>query len=345
MMAAKNKNQWRGFHMRFGSHAEVEPFKSVIKNALVPMGVNVLILEVNYNFKYESHPEVSTGDLTKVDLREISALCKEHGIRLIPMLEFLGHQGWKGERIGLLKAHPEFDETPHIPEDDEKIYCPSWCPLHPDVNKVAFDLMDELVDACEADAVQVGLDEVFEIADDNCPRCSGKDPAELFAKAINDYYDYYVKEKNLEMLIWGDRLIDKKSFEDYDEWEADIYGIAPAVDMIPKDIIICDWHYFPRKNYFSVSMFLEKGFRVWPSCWRIPHASLDFLFKSQKAAKELNATDQMLGMLVTGWNARGDSINAALLGEVDYDFSKDTGEIEKIAETLRTVMLVLNESE
>lgn len=343
-MSLKDK-QWKGFHMRFGSHAEVEPFKSVIKNSLATMGVNVIILEVNANFKFESHPELSSGDITKEDARELANLCKEYGIRLIPLFECLGHQGWKGSRNTLLRVYPEFDETPHISVDSEEIYCPSWCPSHPDVNKIVFALMDELIDAFQADAIHVGMDEVFEIADDNCPRCSGKDPAELFAKAVNEYHDYFVKEKGLEMLIWGDRLIDIKAFDVYNEWEADIYGIAPAVDLIPKDIIICDWHYFPRKDYPSVRMFLEKGFRVWPSCWRIPHVSLDFLFKSRKAAKEVGATDRMLGMLVTGWNARGDSLNAALLGEIDYDLANDTGQIEHIAETLRTVMVVMNQDE
>ena len=53
----------------------------------------------------------------------------------------------------------------------------------------------------------------------------------------------------------------------------------------------------------------------------------------------------MLGMLVTGWNASGESLNAALLGEADYDLAKDPGQIKDIAETLRTVMVVLNQAE
>ena len=337
--------QWKGFHMRFAARAEVKPLIDVIKKALVPLGVNVLLLEINTNFSFQSYPELASGDITKEDIRELAALCQENGISLIPLFECLGHQGWKGSRNTILRVFPEFDETPHIPEDSQDIYCPSWCPLHPAVNPVVFTLIDELIDAFQTEAIHLGMDEVFLIADDDCPRCSGKDPSELFAKAVNDYHDYFVKEKGLEMLIWGDRLIDRKSFPVYDQWEADKFGIAPALALIPKDIIICDWHYFPRDDYPSVRRFLEQGFRVWPACWRIPHAALDFYFKSKKAGQETGAGERMLGMLVTGWNASGESLNAALLGEDDYDPAKDPGQIKDIAETLRTVMVVLNQAE
>jgi hypothetical protein len=38
-----------------------------------------------------------------------------------------------------------------------------------------FDLLDELLDAFDVDAMHVGMDEVFLIGDDKCPRCRGKD--------------------------------------------------------------------------------------------------------------------------------------------------------------------------
>ena len=42
-------------------------------------------------------------------------------------------------------------------------------------------------------------------------------------------------------------------------------GTASAVDSIPKDIIICDWHYEKRADYPSLRYFQDKGFRVWPA--------------------------------------------------------------------------------
>ncbi|MFC5649662.1 family 20 glycosylhydrolase [Paenibacillus solisilvae] len=313
------------------------PLQRVITEALVPMGVNVLVLEVNTNFQFGSHPEVSGGTLTRQDARELSALCRASGIRLIPLFDCLGHQGWGGARNSLLRAHPEFDETPHVPAGAKwpEFYCPSWCPSHPDVNALVFDLMDELIDAFEADALHVGMDEVFAIADEGCPRCRGKNKAELFAKAANDYYEHIVGKRQLQMLIWADRLIDAEGLG-YTEWEGDIHGIWPAVDLIPKDIVLCDWHYDKLDAYPSVGHLLDKGFTVWPSCWKTPDAALDFFSQSTQQAKERGALERMPGMLVTGWNATGAKLVSALLGE--GDLGQDEGDIAGIALTLRTVM-------
>lgn len=328
---------WKGFHMRFSSHEDVPALKWVIEDALVPMGVNILILEVNTNFMFESHPEVAGGTLTAEDAHELTTLCKKNDIRLIPLFECLGHQGWGGTPNTLLEKYPEFDETPYILRDAKwpDFYCRSWCPLHPDINKIIFDLMDELIDAFEADAFHVGMDEVFAIGDDKCPRCKGKDKAWLYAKAVNDYYKHLVNEKGVEMFMWGDRLIDAKTLG-YTQWEADIYGISSAIDMIPKDIIICDWHYEMGEHYRSVEYFMDKGFRVFPSCWKDTDAALAFFNHSFDVYKKHEHPERMLGMLVTGWNAWGGGMAAALLG--DGDLGDDQGDIKGIARTLRVIM-------
>src|SRR4029078_9567252 len=131
-------------------------------------------------------------------------------IKLIPQFNCLGHQSWDKNTAALLKKHPEFDETPHVPKDNKVIYCRSWCPLHPDVHKIVFDLIDELADACEADTVHVGMDEVFLIADAKCPRCAGKNPAELFAGEVKALRDH-LNEKKRMLWMWGDRFIDGKA--------------------------------------------------------------------------------------------------------------------------------------
>jgi hypothetical protein len=99
------------------------------------------------------------------------------------------------------------------------------------------------------------------------------------------------------MLMWGDRLIDAKKIS-YGKWEASDNGTAPAVDRIPKDIIICDWHYEQRAAYESVPMFLEKGLRVWPASWRKPEAARTFAQYSKTLGNP-----RMLGHLNTTWGA------------------------------------------
>jgi len=158
-----------------------------------------------------------------------------------------------------------------------------------------YALMDEIIDAFRVDAMHVGMDEVFLISDEHAVSTKDKDPAIVFAKVVNDMHDFLVTQKGVEMLMWGDRFIDADSI-DYGEWEASKNGTAAAIDLVPKDIIICDWHYEPRDAYESIPMFLQKDFRVLPSSWRNVEASQAFINYSLK-----QNNDNMLGHLFTTW--------------------------------------------
>jgi hypothetical protein len=314
---AENK-QWVACHMIGVGPDKLDAAKKLIVEGLVPLGFNALVLEVDYGFQFKSHPELETGGLNKEQARMLAELCRKHGIRLIPLMNCLGHQSW-GPRPGpLLRKYPQFDETPSIPHDDKKIYCREWCPSHPDVNKIVFELIDELIDAFEADAFHVGMDEVFLIGDKDCPRCKGKDVGELFAKVVNELHDHLVKDKGVEMLMWSDRFLDSKT-TGYGRWEASDTGSHRAIDRVPKDIIMCDWHYeMPavyqrmgqQQPFPSVRFFQEKGFRVLAAPWRNHEAATAFL----RVAKQ-DATDKMLGVLFTGWSTSPDGLLAGLKSE------------------------------
>ncbi len=314
---AENK-QWVACHLIGVRPDRIDAVEKLIVEGLVPLGFNAIVLEVDYGFQFKSHPELETGGFNKEQARRIAAICRSHGIRLIPLMNCLGHQSWGPRPGALLAKYPQFDETPGIPHDDKEIYCREWCPSHPDVNKIAFELMDELIDAFQADAFHVGLDEVFLIGDKNCPRCKGKDVGDLFAKAVNELHGHLVGQKGVEMLMWSDRLLDSKA-TGYGRWEASDTGSARAIDLVPKDIIMCDWHYEMPSTYQrmgqqtpfpSIQYFQEKGFRVLPAPWRNPEAAVPFL----EVARQ-NPTDRMLGVLFTGWSVDPEGLRAGLKNE------------------------------
>lgn len=328
-MSASAATTWRAVHLMAPSSGEVALLNRAIEQALAPLGVNVLILEVNYGYQYRSHPELRLGKaLSFRDVRDVLKTCRSAGIRLIPQFNCLGHQSWEKTTFPLLTKYPEFDETPHIPPDNPGIYCRSWCPLHPKVNEVVFALMDELIEAFEADAFHVGMDEVFLIASEGCSRCRGKDPADLFAKAVNDYYEHLVKRRKLTMLMWGDRLLDDSVMQ-YGKWEASQNGTAPAVDKIAKDIILCDWHYELRSEYPSIPFFLQKGFRVLPASWRNLQAAIALRDYARK-----QGDNRMLGHLCTTWHG-GAEIARALLN--DPNASEGA---KQVVQTLQAVLKI-----
>lgn len=306
-MAEQRKDEWRGVHIMAPRPEDVPLLNMAIEKTLAPLGVNVLILEVNYSFEYCSHPELrANGALSKGDVRSILTACRQNGICLIPEINCLGHQSSAKNTFPLLVTYPEFDETPQIPLDNPGIYSRSWCPLHPKVNSVVFALMNEQIEAFEANAFHVGMDEVFLIASDQCPRCRGKNPADLFAKAVNDYHQHLARKHKLTMLMWGDRLLDDSVMR-YGQWEASRNGTHPAVDKISKDIIICDWHYELREEYPSVPFFQQKGFRVLPSSWRNVQSALALRRYALKTA-----TEKMIGHLGTTWSGGSDTARALL---------------------------------
>jgi len=334
----KTNASWRALHLIGPRPDKLDLTKRFVAEVLAPMGINALILEVNYGFEYQSHPELECRGLSRKQARDLTEHCRRHGIRLIPLFNCLGHQSWAGNTFALLKKYPEFDETPHVPADNEGIYCREWCPSHPGVNKIVFALLDELVDAFDADAIHVGMDEVFLIGDEKCPRCKGKDVADLFAGVVNELHGHLVGRRGVEMLLWADRLIDAKQFG-YGRWEASDTGSHRAVDRIPNDIILCDWHYNRRDDYPSVQFFQQKGFRVLPATWKTPEAAVALL----RAARR-DATDKMLGILFTGWSAggNGEYLFAALtdrddlLGERVPSKRLETG--RQVAATVRAGM-------
>jgi hypothetical protein len=298
----------RGVCISAPQTADVDRFVKFMNEELAPSHINLLILRVDYNFEYTSYPNLrDENPLSKSDVKKIVEAGKKNGIRLIPQVNLLGHQSWHSTLENLLKGYPEFDETPHVklPEKYEwpnadSLYCKSYCPLHPEVHQVIFAIIDEIVEVFEADAFQAGMDEVFYIGDDQCPRCAGKDKAELFAGEVQKIRDH-LAAGNKSLWIWGDRLLDGAT-TGLGMWEASMNGTYPAIDLIPKDVVICDWHYNrpePTDAYFAL-----KGFNALTCSWNKPEVARQQIQQTidHRANTNKKVADRIQGMVQTVWS-------------------------------------------
>ena len=290
--------KWVGIHLL--NYTSDSLLTELGKNipGLAEKGINLVFLEVDYSFEFQSFPELRQGEkyITGKGAQQFAKICRKNNIRLIPEFQCLGHQSWAKTTFPLLTKYPELDLTPGAFPNNENIYCREWDPTNPRVNEIVFPLISEIVVGFGADGIHVGMDEIFLLGSEQSPNTKGKDPAALFAQVVNEFYDYFVTQKGLQMFMWGDRLIDGNTYK-YGEYEASLNGTAPAVDMIPNDIVICDWHYKPMVSYPSVPMFLEKGFKVLPSSFREPKAVEAFI----KYSYSLDHPG-MLGHLFTTWS-------------------------------------------
>ena len=288
--------------------ALLDSFVNFINTDLASKKVNHIIIRIDYNFQYKSHPElVGQNALSLNQVKRIVGACKKNNITVIPQINLLGHQSWAGELGKLLQVYPQFDETPHVkmPENykwpnEDGLYCKSYCPLHPEVHNVVFDLVDEICEAFETKAFHAGLDEVFYIGDDKCPRCKGLDKSVLFAQEVNRIRDHLF-QKGRELWIWGDRLIDGRS-TGIGTWEASFNDTHRAVDMISKDVVICDWHY-ERPDKTAV-YFAMKGLRVISCGWRNPSNAVQQVQDMHRfrTGSTLQMKDRFLGVMETVWS-------------------------------------------
>jgi type 1 glutamine amidotransferase len=301
----------RGLCIAAPNPRQVDAFVKFIQEELAPRSVNTLILRVDFNYQFTSRPELANASgLSRADVRKLVAVCRTNRIRLIPQINLLGHQSWQRSVGKLLQVYPEFDETPWVknPEqyawpNPDRLYCRSYCPLHPKVHEVVLPVVDELCDAFESDAFHAGMDEVFYLGEAQCPRCGGKDRAELFAGEVKLIRDH-LESKHRQLWIWGDRLLDGKT-SGLGEWEASANGTQRAVELIPKDVVICDWHY-ERADPTAVH-FAMNGLNVVTCPWTNPDLAVrqmqDMIRLRQESAPAMKARFQ--GMVQTVWSDAG----------------------------------------
>jgi len=290
----------RGLHLSAPGKRDAAALVDFIRDSLPKAGVNTLVMEFGFNFDFKSRAEFADPSaLGKDEVQQILKACRDKNIELIPQLNCLGHQSWAKRNGRLLEKHPEFDETLGKYPENQDIYCRSYCPLHPDVHKVIFALMEELVKACEAKAFHIGMDEVFILADPDCPRCKGKNPAQLFADEVKTLHAH-LKEIGCRTWMWGDRLLDGKT-TGLGKWEASENGTESAIDLVPKDLVICDWHYDRAPE--TPLIFTSKGFDVVACPWRKPDVALAQLgmIRTIRADTDPAVAPHALGMLQTTW--------------------------------------------
>ncbi len=277
-IADRPANEFRGVHLFIPSEAKMDFAKRVIKYIISPMGYNVVILQVSGGMIYERHPEISASfahavemraqgwpafphhgiaegkPITKALLKEYIAYIRSFGIEVIPEVQSLAHVQY------LTHAYPEIaeiapteikDNVDTTAEDKlpSAFYHHDYCPSNPRTYEILFDVIDEIIEVFEPKQfIHMGHDEVRSIG--VCPRCKGKTPAELFAADINKIHAY-LASKGLRMMIWADMLQPMPK-----------YPTHPAIDNIPKDIVLLDFIWYFHLDKDIEDNLLAKDFPV-----------------------------------------------------------------------------------
>jgi len=263
----KPSKEFRGFHTGTPKLENFDFLRRFFKYVLLPLRYNMIFIEVAGSMRYDSHPEITEawartvdeyrrglkptpphyamlagGDiLEKSDIKRLIGYGTELGFEVVPEVQSLGHVQY------ITIAHPELaeiEEESSVVKDtrteDAKpaaIYPHCYCPSLEESYRIIFDLIDEVVEVFQPKRyLHIGHDEVYQIG--VCKRCRGKDPAALYAEHVTRLHDH-LAAKGLGTMMWSD-MIHPKPVRNY--------LTAPAIDKLPRDIIMLDfvWYFSPE---------------------------------------------------------------------------------------------------
>ena len=251
-------------------------------------GYNTIVVQITDGVRLANAPWTPRDDAwSKEDFIAWIKHIDKKGLAFVPEFKFLTHQ----EKF----FQDRFSELMY----NSKTYDPQ----KEDVYQKVFALIDEVIDISQPKAIHIGHDEVAgfnEISREKWLK-AGEDvlPAELFFNDVMRLYDY-LKKKGIETWMWGDMLIDPDEFPDLPkESKKSFHGTLPGYGKelrakLPKDIVICDWHYNDEQEAFpSLTTFQKEGFRVIGATWVKEKTIKNF---SRYAAK-----NNAYGMMATTW--------------------------------------------
>jgi N-acetyl-beta-hexosaminidase len=234
---------------------DIEYLKETISKA-ADYKFNTLILMVDAKVIYKSHPELTRpGSITMEKLSGVVAYAKRLGFDVIPHLELLTHQEYFFKSV-----YPSLLINVH-----------TYDPYKEEVYKITADLMDELIEVFKPKHFHIGHDEVYGVhwaTKEAAQKHSTKLlTPEGFARDVN-LHQAYLKKKGIQTIVWGDMFLNPSMFPNM-AWRQ-LHGtdnFDKSLDMISKDVIIADYHYYDTKDFSTMKYFQEKGFKVFGCTW------------------------------------------------------------------------------
>ena len=261
--------------------------------------MNSLQLYVEHVFEFEETKDLiqKTGYLTKEDLRELDAYCKENFIEFVPSLSTFGHlfellNQEKYAHLRVLKdykAHPNrwFDRMAHHTID----------PLQPESIEVIKSLIDQYTPNFETNLFNICCDETFDLS--RAYSGTEHDPAKLYVDFVKQIIAH-LKSKGKQVMMWADILLRHPE----------------TIAEIPEDTYFLNWHYSSNPPEQDIIRFAEMG-RKQIVC---PGTSIWNRFCEQTAEAEKNISlmaeyghkHGAIGVLNTNWGDFGHTCSLEL---------------------------------
>ncbi len=191
---------------------------------------------IEHTFAWRGHEDIwrGSGAWTAEEFMELCKYARMRHVMVIPQFEAFGHQSH-------ILTKPRYK---HMAETTGW----SFAPAVEDTYKLLDDLIGQMIAAFPFHSYfGIGCDEVWDMGRGKSKELMKKlgGRAQLFAyhiKRVNEI----VRKYGRRAMMWGDMPLRHRE----------------ALGLLPKDIIILDWHYGAAARYPSVKVFRDAGFDV-----------------------------------------------------------------------------------
>ncbi|MBO5249101.1 MAG: beta-N-acetylhexosaminidase [Clostridia bacterium] len=232
---------YRGFYhdITRGRVPSVETIKRLIDN-LAYYKQNSFQLYVEHVFEFEETKDIveKTGYLTKAEMDELDAYCKENFIEFIPSLNTFGHMHdiLQQPKYHHLRVARDFQPTPYYWFDRMCNHT-----VNPLLDE-SFDLIKSLINQYESHFSS----KYFNICCDetaSLKRFKGdgeQDNGQMYLDFVQKIIGH-VKSKNKTPMMWADILLEHPE----------------TIEQLPQDTLFLNWDYSPNPKEEKVSKFAE----------------------------------------------------------------------------------------
>jgi hypothetical protein len=199
-------------------------------------GYNLLVLYLEGRLRTKTFPYLAESEsYTPDQMHQVVKYAAAKGIDVMPIVPTLGYTGH------FLNCH----ELEHLAElrgggtgrfrTPGNEYLDVFCPSLPETYEFLEAYLTEIADIFPYKYLHVGCDEAWNIG--YCPLCRDRaehdgGESDIFAEHLSKVHQIVAEKLGRKMMIWDDL------FEHYES----------ALSRIPKDIVLCSWHYGNMEN-------------------------------------------------------------------------------------------------
>jgi hexosaminidase len=203
---------FRAIRLYLPGHENIAFFKRFLRDFMALYKFNKVVMELNASMRLDRHPEINAGwidfakdlyytqrysppgprdtsqnsthhdtadgeILEKDEVADLVRYARAQHIEVIPEIPSFTHSYY------LLSRHKQFGAITGAEWPD------TYCPSDPDVYKLVFDVIDELVEVIQPKMVHIGHDEMF-FPVELCRCCQTRDTSLLFADDVRKIHGH-----------------------------------------------------------------------------------------------------------------------------------------------------------